>query len=58
VHGAPRPGDIRHSTADIEKIRRDLGFEPALPLEAGLAETVRWYAEARARNANAGKLSF
>jgi UDP-N-acetylglucosamine 4-epimerase len=58
MHGAPRPGDIRHSTADIGMIQRDLGFEPAVTFEAGLAETVRWYAEAHARNAKAGKDSF
>jgi len=50
LHGPPRPGDIRHSTADIEKIRLELGYEPALTLEAGLAETVRWYAAAHAKS--------
>jgi len=44
-YGPARPGDIRHSGADVAKIRAALGFTPATDLEASLAETVRWYAE-------------
>ena len=35
-----RPGDIRHSSADISKIRRGLGFEPSVSLQEGLKRTV------------------
>ena len=38
----PRPGDIRHSQADISEIRK-LGFEPEWSLEEGLKKTVEWY---------------
>jgi UDP-N-acetylglucosamine 4-epimerase len=38
-----RSGDIRHSHADISKIRERLGYDPAFSLPEGLAETVRWY---------------
>ncbi|ASJ09440.1 nucleoside-diphosphate sugar epimerase [Thermococcus siculi] len=38
----PRPGDIRHSLADISEIRK-LGFEPEWSLEEGLKKTVEWY---------------
>ena len=38
----PRPGDIRHSLADIGEIKK-LGFEPAFSLEEGLKRTVEWY---------------
>ncbi|NJE62403.1 SDR family oxidoreductase [Thermococcus sp. 21S7] len=38
----PRPGDIRHSLADISEIR-SLGFEPEFSLEDGLKKTVEWY---------------
>lgn len=31
-----RPGDVRHSAADIGRARRQLGFEPASGLEQGL----------------------
>ncbi|CAD5244495.1 SDR family oxidoreductase [Thermococcus camini] len=42
----PRPGDIRHSLADIGEIRK-LGFEPEWSLEEGLKKTVEWYAKDR-----------
>ena len=47
-HGPPRAGDVRHSRADISRTRRDLGYEPTVPFEEGLAHTLRWYREARA----------
>ena len=43
----PRPGDIRHSLADISEIRK-LGFEAEWSLEEGLKETVEWYFKSRA----------
>jgi UDP-N-acetylglucosamine/UDP-N-acetylgalactosamine 4-epimerase len=43
-HGPTRPGDIWHSSADISKIRAELGFDPAVSVDEGLRETVRWYA--------------
>lgn len=42
-YGPARPGDIRHSAADITKIRQELGFEPVATLAQGLEETVRFY---------------
>jgi UDP-glucose 4-epimerase len=42
-HAPSRAGDVRHSRADITRARRELGYEPAVPFEAGLAETLRWY---------------
>jgi UDP-glucose 4-epimerase len=41
-HDPPRPGDVRHSRADISAARHDLGYEPAVEFEDGLAETLRW----------------
>ncbi|HWG41193.1 MAG TPA: SDR family oxidoreductase [Gemmataceae bacterium] len=38
-----RAGDVRHSRADISAARRDLGYEPVVPFEEGLAQTLRWY---------------
>jgi nucleoside-diphosphate-sugar epimerase len=43
VHAEPRPGDIKHSTADFGKARRVLGFEPRVPFLEGLRRTVEWY---------------
>ena len=37
----PRAGDIRESVADISLIRQELGFEPRINLETGLAEMSR-----------------
>jgi len=40
---ADRPGhDLRYAI-DSSKIRRELGWEPKVTFEAGLAKTVRWY---------------
>jgi UDP-glucose 4-epimerase len=43
VHEEARPGDIRHSRADISKARRLLGYEPKVAFEEGLARTLAWY---------------
>lgn len=37
-----RTGDIRHSVADISRIRSQLGFKPFVDLESGLEETLNW----------------
>jgi dTDP-glucose 4,6-dehydratase len=40
---ADRLGHDRRYSLDISKIRDELGYEPAVALETGLAQTVRWY---------------
>ena len=35
----PRPGDIRHSWADLGAAREALGYEPSISLEEGLRRT-------------------
>jgi dTDP-glucose 4,6-dehydratase len=42
-----RPGHDRRYLLDSSKIRTELGWAPTVEWEAGLAETVRWYAEHR-----------
>lgn len=37
-HEEARPGDIRHSAADISKAREELGYAPRYALKQGLAE--------------------
>ncbi len=44
IFDKPRPGDIRHSQADISEIMK-LGFKPEYSLEEGLLKTVEWYRE-------------
>ncbi|MGH9450196.1 MAG: SDR family oxidoreductase [Terriglobia bacterium] len=41
--GLPRPGDVKHSLADISLARKVLGFEPLVRYEDGLRRTVEWY---------------
>jgi UDP-N-acetylglucosamine 4-epimerase len=43
VHGDFRPGDVRHSRADIGKARRLLGYAPAHRLSDGIDAAVPWY---------------
>jgi UDP-N-acetylglucosamine 4-epimerase len=43
VHGPERPGDVKHSLADISKARDLLGYEPAVSTEKGLQLTFEWY---------------
>ena len=43
VHVAPRPGDVRHTSADVSAAARGLGFEPEVDLEEGLRRTVEWF---------------
>jgi UDP-N-acetylglucosamine 4-epimerase len=38
-----RPGDIRHSQADIGKARRSLGYDPTYDVRTGLREALPWY---------------
>ncbi len=42
-----RPGHDRRYAIDAAKIRGELGWRPAHDLDAGLAETVRWYLDHR-----------
>lgn len=43
----PRPGDVRHSLADITRARELLGYEPAIGLEEGLRRTIEWWEASR-----------
>lgn len=42
-HAPSRPGDIRHSLADISLARRVLGFEPIVSVREGLRRTLEFY---------------
>lgn len=42
-HAPLRPGDVRHSLADISKAKVFLGYEPKVSVQQGLVRTVRWY---------------
>jgi UDP-N-acetylglucosamine/UDP-N-acetylgalactosamine 4-epimerase len=40
-----RPGDVRHSQADISKARERLGYDPQFSVAEGLACALDWYVE-------------
>ncbi len=42
---APRPGDVKHSYADISLARRLLGYEPVVGFDEGIARTFEWLAQ-------------
>ena len=42
-HTDPRPGDVPHSQASIERARTRLGYEPTHDIASGLTETVGWF---------------
>ena len=42
-HHPFRPGDVRHSLADISLARKLLGYQPTHSLERGLVESLSWY---------------
>jgi UDP-N-acetylglucosamine/UDP-N-acetylgalactosamine 4-epimerase len=43
IYGPERRGDVKHSLADITKAKELLGYNPAIEVEEGLAQTFQWY---------------
>lgn len=39
----PRPGDVKHSLADISRAKELLGYEPRIAFEQGLRMAIDWY---------------
>jgi UDP-glucose 4-epimerase len=46
-YASVRPGDIRRSVTTMDRAKALLGFEPAIGLREGLAETLAWVREER-----------
>ena len=42
ITGTYRQGDIRHSLADISRIKKTLGFKPSVSFQHGMEELVEW----------------
>ncbi|MGH9465920.1 MAG: SDR family oxidoreductase [Terriglobales bacterium] len=42
-YGPARPGDVKHSQADIDRARELLGYRPSISFAEGLERTVAWY---------------
>ena len=47
IYDQDRPGDVKHSLADITKARNILGYNPSVTAEEGLRRSVIWYRTAR-----------
>lgn len=54
VHEAPRPGDVKHSLADIEKSRKLLNYTAHVSFEEGLRRTVDFFCPGRTRPSKSG----
>jgi UDP-N-acetylglucosamine 4-epimerase len=45
IYEPMRPGDIKHSYADLTNVSAGLGFRPTLNLDRGLDASMGWYLE-------------
>ncbi|MEQ8336740.1 MAG: SDR family oxidoreductase [Cyclobacteriaceae bacterium] len=43
IHENERTGDVRHSLADISKIKKLLGYKPTVKMREGLEKVYEWY---------------
>ena len=43
TYAAPRPGDVKHSLADITLAQKLIGFTPMVPFREGLEKAIDWY---------------
>jgi dTDP-D-glucose 4,6-dehydratase len=41
-------GEVTHYVADLTKARELLGYDPAVPLDEGIARAVAWFRDHRA----------
>ena len=47
IFGPDRPGDIKHSNADISRARELLKYDPEWSFERGIAAAIEWYKKAQ-----------
>jgi len=45
IHTQPRPGDIKHSLADITLAEKAIGYKPVVEFRQGLESAIEWYRE-------------
>jgi UDP-glucose 4-epimerase len=45
TYAPPRPGDIKHSLADVKKAKEVIGYEPFVSFEEGITKAINWYKE-------------
>jgi UDP-glucose 4-epimerase len=42
-HAPHRPGDVKHTLADISKAHQDFGYVPQVKFKDGLSKTLKWW---------------
>jgi nucleoside-diphosphate-sugar epimerase len=47
VHEPARPGDVKHSQADITRAQAELGYAPKVEIEEGLRHCVDYFGRQR-----------
>lgn len=45
LYSDPRPGDVKHSLADITLAKKLIGYEPKVPFKKGMQLAIDWYRE-------------
>jgi UDP-glucose 4-epimerase len=45
IYTDPRPGDVKHSLADIKAAEDLIGFKPKVQFKQGLQLAINWYRE-------------
>ncbi len=45
IHDEQRPGDVKHSFADVSKAAKLLSYTPAVSFRQGLEKTISWFQE-------------
>jgi UDP-N-acetylglucosamine 4-epimerase len=43
IYGPERPGDVKHSEADVSKIKKKLGYQPEVFFKEGIRKVYNWY---------------
>jgi UDP-N-acetylglucosamine/UDP-N-acetylgalactosamine 4-epimerase len=51
IYEPPRPGDVKHSKADVSRAEAALGYRPSVPIEEGLRRTLAWFEQSAVASA-------
>jgi UDP-glucose 4-epimerase len=43
IYALPRPGDVKHSLADVALAEKLIGFKPKVSFRSGLEKAIEWY---------------
>jgi UDP-glucose 4-epimerase len=57
IHTASRPGDVKHSLADIHRACAELGYQPTTDIPTGLRHCVGWWRQRNCITSKRGALA-